>query len=192
MLFFFFLMPCLKGFYVKSSINIREYRNLSCCRIYWNPVLKNWNEFKRFVFATTCEDPGQPENGWRVGNNFGNGSVVTFGCNSSSYVLFEASNITCNEGKWSGKTPSCVGWSNMWMMVNSCHIRRKEMSLQKQIIIQLTNYLKWKIIHFVAKLAKAFRGYEHWKGAKSFIEFQTALKSGKPKLMEWVRRLWKT
>ena len=92
---------------------------------------------KRFFFTATCEDPGKPEDGWRVGNNFGNGSVVTFGCNSSSYVLVGASNITCNEGKWSGKTPSCEGWSNKWMMVNSCYIHQKKMSIQKQITIQL-------------------------------------------------------
>ena len=63
-------------------------------------------------FTAKCKDPGKPENGWQVGNNFGNGSVVTFGCNSSSYVLVGASNITCNKGKWSDKTPSCEGWSS--------------------------------------------------------------------------------
>ena len=63
-------------------------------------------------FTAKCKDPGKPKNGWQVGNNFANGSVVTFGCNSSSYVLVGASNITCNEGKWSDKTPSCEGWSS--------------------------------------------------------------------------------
>lgn len=40
---------------------------------------------------------------------------------------------------------------------------RKEMSLQKQIIIQFTNKYQRKITKFIANSAKALRGYEHWK-----------------------------
>ena len=65
----------------------------------------------KIFFTGNCKDPGQPQNGLRLGADFGYGSVVTFRCDSPSYVLIGASEITCSEGKWSGKTPSCGGWS---------------------------------------------------------------------------------
>ena len=68
----------------------------------------------KHFFTGKCKDPGQPQNGGRIGDNFGYGSNVTFWCQSPSYVLVGASRITCKEGKWSDKTPSCEGWSNKW------------------------------------------------------------------------------
>ena len=65
---------------------------------------------KRF-FTENCKDPGQPENGGRIGDKFGHGSVVIFSCKNPSYFLVGASRITCKKGKWSDKTPSCEGWS---------------------------------------------------------------------------------
>ena len=140
LLLFFLFEPSPLGFCAKSCtvwINILEYRTLHSFRIYTEILFWKVKWVPNVFFTATCEDPGKPENGWRVGINFGNGSVVTFGCNSSSYVLVGASNITCNEGKWSGKTPSCEGWSKNWMMANTCYIHQKKMSIQKQITIQL-------------------------------------------------------
>ena len=53
--------------------------------------------FKHF-FTGNCKDPGQPQNGGRLGDNFGYGSTVTFWCQSPSYFLVGASRITCKEG----------------------------------------------------------------------------------------------
>ena len=66
----------------------------------------------KHFFTGNCKDPGQPQNGGRIGDTFGYGSVVIFWCKSPSYVLVGASRITCKKGKWSDKTPSCEGWSN--------------------------------------------------------------------------------
>ena len=79
--------------------------------IYTISLLIAKNIVKHF-FTGNCKDPGQPQNGGRIGDKFDYGSVVIFGCKSPSYVLVGASRITCKKGKWSDKTPSCEGWSN--------------------------------------------------------------------------------
>ena len=57
----------------------------------------------KYFFTGKCKDPGQPQNGGRIGDTFGYGSNVTFWCQSPSYFLVGASRITCKEGKWSDK-----------------------------------------------------------------------------------------
>ena len=62
-----------------------------------------------FCFSELCQDPGRPQNGWALGNNYEHGSVVRFVCKNQTYDLIGASNITCKDGKWSDPTPSCEG-----------------------------------------------------------------------------------
>jgi len=54
-----------------------------------------------------CTDPGTPQNGRRIGDDFRSGSRVKFLC-QFGFKLRGASNITCNDGEWSDKVPACT------------------------------------------------------------------------------------
>ena len=63
----------------------------------------------------TCEDPGVPTNGRRVGNDFHVGRELSFAC-ESGFVLRGSDVLTCtyggiddNEPHWDGDLPQCVG-----------------------------------------------------------------------------------
>eukprot|EP00058_Branchiostoma_floridae_P008085 XP_002593573.1 hypothetical protein BRAFLDRAFT_125152 [Branchiostoma floridae] len=68
--------------------------------------------------ASSCPDPGVPDNGQVVsgGSPFGVGSQVTFGCNQG-YNLVGQATITCNAGtaggpaSWDNPAPTCNGGS---------------------------------------------------------------------------------
>lgn len=61
----------------------------------------------------TCEDPGIPSNGYRIGDSFNVGDVIQFGCNEGYELIGEAySTCQIEAGKevdWSTDTPVCVG-----------------------------------------------------------------------------------
>ena len=65
-----------------------------------------------FCFSELCQDPGRPQNGWALGNNYDHGGIVRFVCKNQTYDRIGASNITCKDGKWSDPTPSCEGKSS--------------------------------------------------------------------------------
>ncbi|XP_019639146.1 PREDICTED: uncharacterized protein LOC109481108 [Branchiostoma belcheri] len=46
------------------------------------------------LMDSQCPDPGVPDNGYRTGDDFAVGSVVSFGCNDG-YVLFGQERLTC-------------------------------------------------------------------------------------------------
>ncbi|XP_019639108.1 PREDICTED: CUB and sushi domain-containing protein 1-like, partial [Branchiostoma belcheri] len=61
-----------------------------------------------------CPDPGVPNNGYRTGDDFAVGSVVSFGCNDG-YVLFGQERLTCMSGDmryWNFSPPDCKGGPN--------------------------------------------------------------------------------
>ena len=62
---------------------------------------------------TSCGDPGTPENGLRVGNDWTIGAIVYYQCNAT-YELVGLESRTCqNDGTWSGSLPACLrlsGW----------------------------------------------------------------------------------
>ncbi|XP_032808661.2 CUB and sushi domain-containing protein 3-like isoform X1 [Petromyzon marinus] len=63
--------------------------------------------------SSTCPDPGEPQDGRRVGADFRLGATVRFSCNEG-YVLQGSSSIICqrvNEifASWSDNTPKCKG-----------------------------------------------------------------------------------
>ncbi|XP_066279105.1 CUB and sushi domain-containing protein 2-like [Branchiostoma lanceolatum] len=66
--------------------------------------------FKAFdLRSITCPDPGVPNNGYRTGDSFALGSVVSFGCNDG-YILLGQERLTCMSGNaidWDFNAPSC-------------------------------------------------------------------------------------
>lgn len=59
-------------------------------------------------FVASCPDPGIPQNGQRVGSDFGHGKHLQFICDSG-YWLLGSQLIVCNEGNWSNEIPKCKG-----------------------------------------------------------------------------------
>ena len=58
--------------------------------------------------SALCPDPGTPEHGRRLNNDFQDGKLVSFECNRN-YDLLGSKTITCNGGVWSDNTPQCKG-----------------------------------------------------------------------------------
>ncbi|CAH3037421.1 unnamed protein product [Pocillopora meandrina] len=58
--------------------------------------------------VAVCPDPGEPLRGKRRGNNFRNGSIITFTCNTD-HELIGNNTIRCEDGVWSGSVPLCKG-----------------------------------------------------------------------------------
>ncbi|KAL1767884.1 hypothetical protein HispidOSU_024203, partial [Sigmodon hispidus] len=61
--------------------------------------------------SNLCPDPGEPENGKRIGSDFSLGSTVQFSCDED-YVLQGAKSITCQRiaevfAAWSDHRPVC-------------------------------------------------------------------------------------
>ncbi|XP_078616467.1 CUB and sushi domain-containing protein 3-like [Branchiostoma floridae x Branchiostoma japonicum] len=68
--------------------------------------------FEAFTFSAPCPDPGTPDNGYRTGDSFAVGSVVSFGCNHG-YVLLGQERLTCTLDDhvgidWDFITPTCA------------------------------------------------------------------------------------
>eukprot|EP00794_Sanderia_malayensis_P000456 gene456-1098_t len=58
--------------------------------------------------SKVCSDPGAPNNGYRIGEDFTEDSIVTFRCNSG-HNLIGNSQIRCqSSGKWTARRPFCV------------------------------------------------------------------------------------
>ena len=55
-----------------------------------------------------CQDPGYPNKGNRIGDDFRHGKKVTFTC-SRDYRMEGVQTVTCSEGRWSNRKPSCKG-----------------------------------------------------------------------------------
>jgi len=65
--------------------------------------------YYHYFTVSTCEDPGVPVNGSRVGDSFTVGSSVSFEC-SEGFNLEGLSSITCGaNGKWNAEAPTCSG-----------------------------------------------------------------------------------
>lgn len=76
-----------------------------------------------FVNIPSCEDPGIPENGVRIGTGFQIGAVIEFACNPG-FVLRGTEVLVCgwgelNEPVWDGDPPQCVGELAMGCMHQS-------------------------------------------------------------------------
>ena len=61
-----------------------------------------------FYYAAPCADPGVPYQGNRIDQDFRHGRTVRFTC-PTNYIMEGVAAITCTEGKWNKKKPSCKG-----------------------------------------------------------------------------------
>lgn len=59
--------------------------------------------------VVSCPDPGQPNHGRRIGNDFLDRMTVNFTCKRPDYDLIGAATVQCTNGKWDKPTPSCKG-----------------------------------------------------------------------------------
>ncbi|CAH3021429.1 unnamed protein product, partial [Porites evermanni] len=53
-----------------------------------------------------CRDPGIPRNGIRIGDDFGDGQMVAYQCDSN-FDLFGSSTSFCIAGEWNSTRPTC-------------------------------------------------------------------------------------
>ena len=61
------------------------------------------------LFPTApCRDPGVPRQGNRIGDDFHHDSNVTFSC-SNGYVMEGIGEMSCSNGTWSNRVPTCKG-----------------------------------------------------------------------------------
>ena len=69
---------------------------------------------KSTLISGLCGNPGYPQNGYRTGSVFTDGSTVYFYCSDSSHVLSGASSTTCqSNGAWSNPTPPRCKYRNL-------------------------------------------------------------------------------
>ena len=65
--------------------------------------------FHGHIFSSAvCSDPGMPENGVRIGNDFGDGQMVAYRCNAN-FNLVGSSTSFCVAGQWNSTKPTCKG-----------------------------------------------------------------------------------
>ncbi|XP_074641314.1 sushi, von Willebrand factor type A, EGF and pentraxin domain-containing protein 1-like [Tubulanus polymorphus] len=56
--------------------------------------------------APICDDPGRPQDGKKLGDDYSLGSIVTFECDVGHNLIGEKQ-ITCIKGKWNHPVPEC-------------------------------------------------------------------------------------
>ena len=56
-----------------------------------------------------CPDPGRPQNGSRVGNDFNVGSFVRYFCDVTYVLVGTSQQICLRSGRWSARRPFCEG-----------------------------------------------------------------------------------
>ena len=61
-----------------------------------------------FFLSAMCRDPGIPRNGIRIGDDFGDGQMVAYQCDSN-FDLFGSSTSFCIAGEWNSTRPTCKG-----------------------------------------------------------------------------------
>lgn len=73
-------------------------------------------------FSESCTDPGNPQNGRRIALDFRHGKKVSFTC-QANFKLTGTVRITCLDGTWSNKVPTCKGsievYDRWWIRANN-------------------------------------------------------------------------
>ncbi|XP_072166564.1 CUB and sushi domain-containing protein 3-like [Diadema setosum] len=72
--------------------------NITCFNGSWSSELPRCR--------ANCRNPGSPENGELIGDNFNHGAEVEFRC-AGNYTLTGDASINCEDGAWSGNVPTC-------------------------------------------------------------------------------------
>ena len=62
----------------------------------------------RLSFEAVCRDPGMPENGTRIGDDFRDGQMVAYRCNPN-FNLVGSPTSFCIAGHWNTTKPTCKG-----------------------------------------------------------------------------------
>ena len=62
----------------------------------------------RLRLPAPCPDPGRPYQGNRIGEDFRHDRTVTFTC-PKDYIMVGLRTITCSDGRWRYRKPSCKG-----------------------------------------------------------------------------------
>ena len=60
------------------------------------------------VSLAPCDEPANPEHGWKIARDFKHGRSVRFYC-SRGYQRIGAFSTKCNDGTWDNKVPVCKG-----------------------------------------------------------------------------------
>lgn len=54
-----------------------------------------------------CGDPGVPANGYKIGDNYWAGQVVTFACDTGYHLEGPSNRLCLQDGNWSDTMPTC-------------------------------------------------------------------------------------
>ncbi|XP_020601452.1 complement receptor type 1-like isoform X4 [Orbicella faveolata] len=73
-------------------------KSMDCRKGVWSSSLSHCKK--------SCTDPGNPQNGRRIGLDFRHGKKVSFTC-QANFKLTGTVRITCYDGTWSNKVPTC-------------------------------------------------------------------------------------
>lgn len=92
-----------------------------------------------FHCIAVCTDPGIPFNGNRIGNDFSEGQMVAFSCDSN-FTLVGPSLVFCVAGQWDATTPTCKGM--LWSMNGENEVT--VWSLTLAIKLQLQGQWHWR------------------------------------------------
>ena len=120
-----------------------------------NPICYNLVVILLFLIhlIAPCPDPGLPNQGNRIGDDFRHDKTVTFTC-PRDYIMEGVRKIECSGGRWSYRKPSCKGeFYFLFERVKSffCHP-------------------SWRILHHVTSLYK-------WSAQHGRVLFQYSLSS---------------
>ncbi|XP_073244344.1 sushi, von Willebrand factor type A, EGF and pentraxin domain-containing protein 1-like isoform X3 [Porites lutea] len=97
---------------IGTSFGDGKHLQFSCSSGYWlvGSQLIVCNEGKWSNDIPTCKamcrDPGIPRNGIRIGDDFGDGQMVAYQCDSN-FDLFGSSTSFCIAGEWNSTRPTC-------------------------------------------------------------------------------------
>ena len=84
------------------------------------------NVLSFFFVAILCVDPGVPEHGRRVGEQFAFGDSVSYSC-VNGYRLTGSSELMCTSaGTWSAALPLCVGKKSSYVQPQFTALRRSD------------------------------------------------------------------
>ena len=96
-----FLYNSVVSYSCEAGYNLTGSETLAC--------LSNgmWNATAPSCSITTCNDPGTPSNGQRIGDTFNYSSTVTFHCNTGYNLSGSLALLCLFSGSWNDTTPSC-------------------------------------------------------------------------------------
>ena len=65
------------------------------------------NLFLKIPELVGCGDPGVPVHGYKVGENYWAGEMVTFACDAGYHLVGPTNRLCLANGNWSNVVPTC-------------------------------------------------------------------------------------